>query len=155
MSDADQSVKQIAGIEVFAYFAALNAAFDQIAKCLLHQSVGIFKHFLVISEQRVQGRRDDLFCSDGVNEQQQPRPQRFDRRERGCEFLRGGGQLFQFLSVNRFEKFFPSRKVTIQSARSDARLFGDFVQAGIRARTSKRLPGNFEDALAIALRIGA
>src|SRR6185437_7301602 len=93
ISDADQSVKQIAGIEVFAYFAALDAAFDQIAKCLLHQSVGIFKHFLVISEQRVQRRCDDLFCSDSVNEQQQPRPQRFDRRESGGEFLRGGGEL--------------------------------------------------------------
>src|SRR5579875_245285 len=69
IGDADQNMKQIAGIEVVPYVAALDPTFHQIAKCLLHQSMGIFEHFVIVAEQRIQRRRDDLFCRDGVNEQ--------------------------------------------------------------------------------------
>jgi len=40
--------------------------------------VGSFEYLLGISDQRVEGRGDDLFRRYRINEQQQPSPQRFD-----------------------------------------------------------------------------
>jgi hypothetical protein len=43
--------------------------------------------------------------------------------------------------------------VAIERAGSDARLFGDVVQAGVGSEARKRFLGNFDDALAVSLGI--
>ena len=74
--------------------------------------------------------------------------------EHGCrQFLLRCGQFFHLCPVDRHQEFLARGKVTIQSSRSNTGLFGDVVQAGIRSRTSERLPGHFQNALAIPLRI--
>jgi lactam utilization protein B len=45
--------------------------------------------------------------------------------------------------------------VAIQSSRSDACLFGNVVEAGIRAGPGKRLLRHLQNALAVPLRVGA
>jgi hypothetical protein len=43
--------------------------------------------------------------------------------------------------------------MAVQSPRSYTGLFGNVVQAGIRAQPGERLPGHFENTVAIPLRI--
>jgi hypothetical protein len=57
--------------------------------------------------------------------------------------------------VDGFEKGIARRKVTVQGSRSDPRVFGNVVQAGVCAVTCERLLGDFQNALAIPLGIGA
>jgi hypothetical protein len=61
---------------------------------------------------------------------QQPGPKCFDRRQFFSELLFRRGQPFHLSSINRLQKFFASGKMTVQSARSHARLIGDIIQAG-------------------------
>ena len=65
------------------------------------------------------------------------------------------GQFFHFTPIDCFDQCVSGGKVTIQSSGSNASLFGDIVQAGVRAETGKRLLRHFQDALAIPLRIRA
>ena len=62
-------------------------------------------------------------------------------------------QVFHFTPIGGFNQGVSGRKVTVQSAGSDARLFGNVVQAAIRAKAGKRLLCSFQNELAIALRI--
>lgn len=47
------------------------------------------------------------------------------------------------------------QKKSIESSRSDARLPGNIVQADVCARSGESLLGNFQNAFAVALCIGA
>ena len=71
------------------------------------------------------------------------------------ELLLGCGQFFHLCPIDRFDQCVSRRKVAIQSSRSDACLFSDVVEAGIRARPGKRLLRHLQNALAVPLRIGA
>ena len=65
----------------------------------------------------------------------------------------GRGQLFHFTAIHRFDQGIARGKVTIQSSRAHARLFGDIVQAGVGAKAGKRLLRHLQYALAVPLRI--
>ncbi|HTA66786.1 MAG TPA: hypothetical protein VK776_00850 [Bryobacteraceae bacterium] len=82
---------RIDGVEVLAYVAAFDRPLHECANRFPDLRVGSFEDFLRISDQRIQGRRDDLLRGDVVNKQQHPGSQRFDRRESLSEFppLRG------------------------------------------------------------------
>jgi hypothetical protein len=57
--------------------------------------------------------------------------------------------------VDGLEKGIARPKVTVQGSRSDARVFGNVVQAGVCAVPCERLLGDLQNALAIPLGIGA
>ena len=67
----------------------------------MHLSVGSFEHLLVIADQRIERRGDELFCCDGIHEEQQPGSKRFDRRHRPSKLLFRRGYLFQLRPINR------------------------------------------------------
>ena len=71
------------------------------------------------------------------------------------ELLLGCGQLFHLSPIDRFDQCIARRKVAIQSSRSNACLFGDVVEAGVRAGPGKRLLRHLQNALAVPLRVGA
>ena len=58
-------------------------------------------------------------------------------------------------AIDRFDQGVSRGKVAIQSSRSHPCLFGNVVQAGVRARAGKRLLRHLQNALAVALRVGA
>jgi hypothetical protein len=64
-------------------------------------------------------------------------------------------QLFYFNPIDRLEKYITRRKVAVQCSWPNLCLFGDVVQAGVRAGAGERLLGHLQNALAITLRISA
>lgn len=82
----------------------LIARFTRARSASWDLGVGRFEHLLVVSQQGIQRRGDDLFCGHGIDEQQQPGAQRFDRRHGLGKLLRRGGQLFHLRAVNRLQK---------------------------------------------------
>ena len=95
----------------------LIARFTSASNRFLDLSVGTFVHFLGISDERIQRRGDDLLRRDGINEQQQPGSQRFDRRHGLGELPLCCGQLFHLRPINRLDQFLARWKVAIQSSR--------------------------------------
>jgi hypothetical protein len=79
VGDADKRPKEIDRIEVLADVAAFDRALRQRANRFVHLSVGSFEHLLTIADQGIERWGDELFCCDGINEEQQPGSQRFDR----------------------------------------------------------------------------
>jgi hypothetical protein len=57
--------------------------------------------------------------------------------------------------MNGLKQRLSCREVPIQRSRPHACLFRDIIQADICTRTGKFFSGDFEDALAIALRVSA
>src|SRR5207237_717800 len=71
------------------------------------------------------------------------------------KLLLGCSQFFHLSPIDRFDQCISRRKVAIQSSRSNTCLFGDVVEAGVRAEPSKRLLRHLQNALAVPLRVGA
>lgn len=69
ISDADESSKEIDGIEVLSYVAALDRPLHECTNRLPDLAVGRFKHLFRIADQRVEHRGDDLLRGDVVDEQ--------------------------------------------------------------------------------------
>ena len=67
VGDADESANEINWVEILAYVAALDCALHEGANRLKRPSVGNREHFLVIADQRMERRGDELFCCDGIN----------------------------------------------------------------------------------------
>src|SRR4029077_14235340 len=65
------------------------------------------------------------------------------------------GQFLHLSPIDRFDQCIASRKVAIQSPRSNTRLFSDVVEAGIRTRPGERLLRRFQNALTVLLRVSA
>jgi len=133
IGDADKCSKQVEWVEIFTYVAALDCALHQRINCSLDLSARTFIQFRVTSNERIQGRGDNLLGRDVVDEQQHPGSQCFNRRHGLGELLLGCGELFHLSSIDRLEQCIARRKVAVQSSRSNARLFGDVIEAGICA----------------------
>ena len=69
--------------------------------------------------------------------------------------LPGGGELFDFAAIDRFDQGIAGREVAVERAGSNPGLTGDVIEAGARAVACEGLLGDLEDALAVALSIGA
>ena len=63
-------------------------------------------------------------------------------------------QLFHFTAIDRFDECVSRGKMAIESSGSYAGLFGDIVEAGVRAKTGKRLLRHLQNSLAVPLRVG-
>jgi|HubBroStandDraft_2_1064218.scaffolds.fasta_scaffold67188_2 hypothetical protein len=63
--------------------------------------------------------------------------------------------LKQASKIDRLKECLASRKMSIESSRSDARLPGNIVQADVCTRSGKSLLCNFQNAFAVVLCIGA
>jgi hypothetical protein len=59
-------------------------------------------------------------------------------------------QPFHLSSIDRFNQGIAGGKVTIQSSTYGASLPGDVVEAGIRAKSGKRVLGPFKNPLTVA-----
>ncbi len=117
--------------------------------------MGSSNTFFRISYQRIQNRGDDLLCRDVVNEQEHPGAQGFNGGQCIGELPLGSRQFLDLCPINRFQKLFSRGEVAIQGPRSDARLPGDVVQAGIGPRTCERLLRDSQNAFTIPLRVNA
>ena len=95
------------------------------------------------------------FAAMWSTKQQHPGPQRLNWGHGFGEPALRRSQLFHFTSIHRFDQGIARGKVTIQSPSSNACLFGDIVQAGVGAKTGKRLLRDLQNALAVPLSICA
>jgi hypothetical protein len=127
---ADERPKQIEWVEIASYITGLDGVLCQRVNRSLDLTAGTFIQLRGASNQRVQRRSDDLLGRNVVNEQQHPGSQRFQRWHGLSEVECRGRELFHLRPIDRLQKRIARRKVAIQSARSDAGLFGDVVQAG-------------------------
>ena len=101
----------------------------------------------------VQRRGDDLFRSNVVDEDQQPRPQRLDRRQLGGKLSLCLGELLDFADIDSGQQVVATRKVTVERPRADPGAPGDLVHAGLRASARENLLRDFENPLSVALRV--
>jgi len=155
VGNADQRSKKVEGNKIPPYVAALDRAFHQRVNRSLDQAARALEELRRASDETIQCGGYDLLGRNVVDEQQHPRSQRLSRGHRFGEFALCSGHLFHFASVDRFDQGVPRGKVAIQSSGSYTCLFGDIVQAGVRAETGKRLLRHFQNASAVPLRIRA
>ncbi len=155
MGDADERPKKIEWIEIFAYAAGLDCTPDQRIDGSADLTAGTLIQLRRTSYQSIQCRCDDLFFSDMVYEQPHPGPQSFERGHGLSETCRCRRQFLHLSPVDRLDECVTRRKVAIERPGSDASLSGDVVQAGVCAEAGKRFFRNFQNALAIPLRIRA
>ena len=73
----------------------------------------------------------------------------------GREAPAGCSQFFDLAAIDGFDQGVAGGKVTVERAWADARLAGDVVECSFGAVPGKGVPGNLEDALTVALRVGA
>lgn len=90
-----------------------------------------------------------------VDEEKHPGEKGFQRRHGRGEALLGGGEFFNFAAIYRFDKGVTGGEVAIKRAGANAGLAGDVVEAGGPAIAGEGPLGGSEDALAIALCVGA
>src|SRR5258708_5967516 len=153
VGDSDQSAKKIEWLEVSTYVAARDGALDQRIDRSLDLSTRTFIQLGGASDEGIQCRGDDVLGGNVIDEQQHPGAQRFDRGHGISELPFRRGQLLYLSAINGFDQRIACRKVAIESSRSNACVFGDIIQAGVCAGPGKRLLGDVQNALAIALRI--
>jgi len=155
MGHPDQRSKQVEGYEIVAYVAALDGALHQRINRSLNQTARTLEELRRTAYQAIQRRSNDLLRRNVVNEQQHPGSQCLNRRHRPGELALGRSQLFHFTPIDRFDQGVSGGKVTVQSSGSNSCLFGNIVQAGVRAKTCKRLLRHLQNTLAVPLRIRA
>src|SRR5262249_45990489 len=90
-----------------------------------------------------------------VHKEPHPSSQRFHRVHGLREFLLRHGQLIHLGFIHRLDKRVAGRKVPVQGSRSHAGAVSNLIEAGICAVARKGLLGRFQDALAVAQRVGA
>ena len=91
MGDADQRPKQVEGVEISSYIAALDCALYQRIKRSLDLTAGTFIQLRGASNQGIQRRGDDLLGRNVIDEQQHPGSQRFQGGHGRSEVARRGG----------------------------------------------------------------
>jgi len=155
VGNPDQRSKQVEGYEIVAYVAALDGALYQRINRALDQTARTLEEFRGASDETIQCGGYDLLRRNVVNEQQHPGSQCLNRGHGLGEFSLCHSQLFHFAPIDRFDQGVARGKVTIQSPRAHIRLFGNLVQAGVSAKTCKRLLRNLQNTLAVPQRIGA
>lgn len=120
-----------------------------------HDPVALLEHPRWAAGHCVQRRGDDLFRSNVVNEDQQPRPQRLDWRQFGGELSLRLGQFLDFTDIDSGQQIIARGKVTVERSRPDLGALGDLVHAGLRAPARENLLRDFENPLTVALSIGS
>ncbi len=155
MGDTDQRPKQVEGFEIPADVAAYDRALHQRIDGSLDQPARTLIELRGAPDDTIQCGGNDLLCRDVVDEQQHPGSQCFNRGHCFSELACRRSQLFHFTPINRFDQGIAGGKVTIQSSGSHSRLSGNIVQAGVSAKSSKRLLRHLQNALAVSLRIRA
>ena len=106
---------------------------------LFQDAATLLKHPIRAACHCVQRRGDDLFRSNVVDEDQQPRPQRLDRRQFGGELSLRLGQFLDFAYIDSGPQVIARRKVTVKHPRSDFGALGDLVHSGLRAPARENL----------------
>lgn len=155
MGHPDQRSKQVEGYEIVAYVAALDGALHQRINRALDQTARALEELRRASDETIQCGGYDLLRRNVVNEQQHPGSQCLNRRHCLGELTLRRSQLFHFTPIDRFDQGVSGGKVTVQSSGSNSCLFGNIVQAGVRAKTCKRLLRHLQNTLAVPLRIRA
>jgi hypothetical protein len=111
--------------------------------------------FLVVADERIRHRSDDLLRFDGLNESQQPGPQGFNRTHGVHKGSRRCGQFFHLGPINRHEEFLACRSVAIQGSGPTPAFFAMSFRGALAAQPVELRPSPFQDAFAISLCIRA
>lgn len=100
MGDADQRPKQVEGVEISSYIAALDCALDQRINRRLDQAAGTLIKLRGAPRNTVQCGGNNLLCGDVIDEQQHPGSQSLNRRQGFGKSTLFSGQLFHFTPVD-------------------------------------------------------
>jgi hypothetical protein len=99
--------------------------------------------------------QDELLLGYVVDEEKHPGAQGLERRHGGGKALFGGGKLLHFAAVDGFDESIAVGKVPVKRPGANAGLPGDVIEAGNGSFLGEDLFGDFENVLAISLRVGA
>src|ERR1700722_4921520 len=111
--DADERTKQVEGLDVLAYIAALDRPLHQRIDRAADLSARTFVQLRGATSIGVQGRGDDVLGLDVIDEQQHPGAQSLKRRQRRGELPFRRGHLLPFGAVDRLDQSIARRKVAI------------------------------------------
>ena len=155
MKDTDEGTDEVTGIGICAEVAAVDRALHQGNECAVDETARAFEEAHGAARNSIHGGKDELFTGHVVDEEKHPGAESCERRHGDGEALPGCSQLFDFAPVDRFDQGVPGGKVAVERAWADGRLAGDVIECSFGSVPGEGQPGNLEDALAVALRIGA
>ena len=153
MRDADQRPKQIECIQISSQIAAPLRALHQLIDRALDQAARTFIEPGRASDHAIESRRNNVLCSDVIDQQQHPGSKGFDRGHRLGEAARRGGQFLHLVPVNTFDQRIPRREMAIKGTSANARLLRDFVQTGIGTLAGKGSLRDFKNTPVVAQRV--
>lgn|GEM_PF-6409543 len=155
MEDANEGTDKVVGVGVGAEIAAGDGALDGGYEGGVDERTGAFDEAHGATGDGVHRRDDEHFSGDVVDEEQHPGAQGFERRHRCCKALRSGGKFLNFAAIDGFDEGVARWKVPVQCPGTNLSPARNVVKARRRAIPREGLFGDFKDALAIMLRIGA
>ena len=155
MEHADEGTNEVLGPGVCAKGSAIDGSLGCLREGGMDDAASSFNEARGTAWDGVHGGKDEHLAGDVVDEKKHPGAESFQRRQAGSEAFFGVSELFDTGAVDRFDQGFARGKVTIEGAGTDAGTAGDVIKRGVGSVLSEDMPGDFQDAIAVALGVGS
>ncbi len=155
MEHADKGPDDVFRVGVLPKSTAVDCALDQMEEGAVDEGTRALDEAHGATCNGLHGGQNEPLVGHVIDEQKHPRPQGFERRHRRGEALSSRSQLLDVVTVDSFDEIVAGGKVPIEGAWADACLAGDVVERSVGPMQREGVPGNLQDAPAVALRIGA
>ena len=150
-----ERAQQVERIKVQTNVAARDRAIDQLRNCLLHLCRRGRVQIGRPADNRIEHLVHPVLGGDVVHEQQQPFTERRHRRMRLRETVGGCNKLLGLVAVDRRDQRVAGGVMAVESPGPDTGDPRDLIKAGAGSLFCESRLRRFEQADAVALRIGS